>query len=347
MNRARRLEGRMGRGWRRRGALLAGLALLALAGCGGGQGPATTPTSLPATTAAPGTSAPGRTAPATRGPRRIVVVVEENHSYDQVIGSPEAPFLNRLAGQGTLLTRFYATTHPSLPNYIAMVSGGTQGITSDCGDCNVDTPNLADQLERAGISWKAYQQGLPAPCSDAHVAGDYAKKHDPFMYFHSVRADPARCAKVVPFDRLDADLAAGHLPRFVFVTPDLAHDMHGTGEGAGKASLVRAADDWLRTLYGRLAASTAWREDTRLVVTWDEGGGGGGGGRGACCGGLGAGGHIATVVAGPRVRPGRDATTYDHYALLRSVEAAFGLPFLGHAADPTSATIPAVAGPAA
>ena len=98
---------------------------------------------------------------------------------------------------------------------------------------------------------------------------------------------------------------------------------------------------------GAKAASTAWREDTRLVVTWDEGGGGGGGGRGACGGGLGAGGHIATVVAGPRVRPGRDATTYDHYALLRSVEAAFGLPFLGHAADPTSATIPAVAGPAA
>jgi acid phosphatase len=308
------------------------VALLVLAGCGA-QGPATTPTSLPATTATP-------------GPRRIVVVVEENHSYDQVIGSPEAPFLNRLAGQGTLLTSFFATTHPSLPNYIAMVSGGTQGITSDCGDCIVDAPNLADQLERAGISWTAYQQGLPAPCSDAHLAGDYAKKHDPFLYLRSVRTDPARCAKVVPFDRLDADLAAGHLPRFVFVTPDLAHDMHGTGEGGANASLVRAADDWLRDLYGRLAASTAWREDTRLVVTWDEGGGGGGG-RGACCGGLGAGGHIATMVAGPRVRTGRDTTTYDHHALLRSVEAAFGLPFLGHAADPTSATIPAVAGPAA
>jgi phospholipase C len=345
MNRARRLGGRMGRGWRRRGARLGGRVRLGQAGGGGGPGPAaTTPTDPPATTAAPGTSAPGRTAPATRGPRRIVVVVEENHSYDQVIGNPQAPFLNHLAAQGTLLTHFHATTHPSLPNYLAMVSGGTQGITSDCGDCHLDTPNLADQLEQAGISWTAYQQGLPSPCSDAHQAGAYAKKHNPFLYLHSIRADPARCTKVVPFDRLDADLAAGHLPRFVFVTPDLAHDLHGTANSASNTTLVRAADDWLQALDAKLAASPAWREDTRLVLTWDEGGGRS---QPSCCGGLGAGGHIATVVAGPRVRPGRDATTYDHYALLRSVEAAFDLPFLGHAADPTSATIPALASPAA
>jgi phosphatidylinositol-3-phosphatase len=328
----------MNRGRRRSGRLLVALAVLVLAGCGGGRGPAgPTPTGPPAT-AAP---APSGSLPAGAGPRRIVVVVEENHSFDQVVGNAQAPFLNQLAGQGVLLTGFFGTTHPSLPNYIAMVSGDTQGITSDCGGCNVDAPNLVDQLEQSGISWKAYMQGLPAPCSDAHVAGDYAKKHDPFLYFQSVRGDPGRCAKVVPFDRLDADLAAGRLPRFVFISPDLAHDMHGAGAGGDDGALVRAADDWLRVLYGKLAGSSAWRDDTRLVVTWDEGGGGGGG---ACCGGLGAGGHIPTIVAGPRLRPGRDGATYDHYALLRSVEAAFGLPFLGHAADPTSATIPAVAG---
>jgi phospholipase C len=273
-----------------------------------------------------------------------VVVVEENHSFDQVIGSAQAPFLNRLAGQGTLLTGYYAITHPSLPNYLAMVSGDTQGIASDCGGCNLDAPNLADQLERAGVSWTAYLQGLPAPCSDAHTAGAYAKKHDPFMYFDSVRADPGRCAKVVPLDRLDADLAAGRLPRLVFITPDQAHDMHGAAQGGDDAALVRTADDWLRALYTKLAASSAWREDTRLVVTWDEGGGGS---REGCCGGLAAGGHVPTIVAGPHLRARQDPTTYDHYALLRSVEAAFGLPFLGHAADSTSATIPAVAGPAA
>ena len=161
------------------------------------------------------------------------------------------------------------------------------------------------------------------------------------MYFDSIRGDPGRCAKVVPLDRLDADLAAGDLPRFVFVTPDLAHDMHGTGEGAGNATLVRAADDWLRALYGRLAASSAWRDGTRLVVTWDEGAGAGG--PTGCCGGLAAGGRVATIVTGPGVRPARDDATYSHYALLRSIETLYHLPFLGHAGDPGTTTIPALA----
>jgi hypothetical protein len=326
---------RRGGSWR----LLAELAVLVLAGCGGGRAPvATTPTSPPTTTAR---AAPSSSRSATAGPRRIIVVVEENHSFDQIIGSAQAPFINRLAGQGTLLSSSFAITHPSLPNYIATVSGDTQGITSDCGDCNVDAPNLVDQLEQAKISWKAYMEDLPAPCSDAHRAKAYAKKHDPFMYFASIRNDPARCAKVVPASQLEADLAAGRLPRFVFVTPNQDHDMHGAGQGGDDAALIRTADDWLAGLYGKLAGSSAWRDDTRLVVTWDEGHGGGG--RSGCCGGLAAGGHIATIVAGPRVRPGRDAGDYDHYALLRSVEAAFGLPFLGHAGHPSSATIPSVA----
>jgi phosphatidylinositol-3-phosphatase len=313
-------------GW----ALLAGMLLVAT-GCATGQGSVgTTPTSRP-TTAPRGAPSSGR----------IIVVVEENHSFHQVIGAPQAPFLNRLAGQGTLLTSFFAIAHPSLPNYIAMVSGDTQGITSDCGGCNVDAPNLVDQLEQAGISWKAYMEDLPAPCSDAHQAGPYAKKHDPFMYFASIRSHPGRCAKVVPASQLDADLGAGRLPRFAFITPNLDHDMHGAGEGGDGRALIRAADDWLRALYGKLAASPAWRDDTRLVVTWDEGAGGGG--RRGCCGGLAGGGHIPTIVVGPHVPTGRDATDYDHYALLRSVEAAFRLPFLGHAGDPTSATIPAIA----
>jgi phosphatidylinositol-3-phosphatase len=318
-------------GWRPRAASAALLVLLA-AGC----------SSLPPTTPlAPSSTA--RPAPAGgKAVTRVIVVVEENHSFDQIIGSPQAPFLNRLAGQGTLLTSYFAITHPSLPNYIAMVSGDPHGIASDCGGCNLDAASLVDQLEAAGISWTAYMEGLPAPCSDAHQAGAYAKKHDPFMYFASVRDHPARCAKVVPSSRLDGDLAAGRLPRFVFVTPDLDHDMHGAGEGGDDARLVRAADDWLRDLYRKLAASPTWRQDTRLVVTWDEGHGGDAGGPSRCCGGLAGGGHIPAIVAGPRVKPARDGAGYSHYALLRSVETLFGLPPLGHAGDPATATIPAL-----
>jgi phosphatidylinositol-3-phosphatase len=323
------------------GAVVA-LLVLVVAGCASPR-PAT-PGALSGTSVSSATGAPpttGRPAPV-RVPvtTRVIVVVEENHSIGQIIGSPRAPFLNRLAEGGTLLTSYFAITHPSLPNYIAMVSGGTQGITSDCGGCNVDAPNLVDQLEAAGISWKAYMEGLPAPCSDAHQAGAYAKKHDPFMYFASVRGDPGRCAKVVPFDRLDADLVAGRLPRLVFITPSLDHDMHGAGEGGDDPALVASADRWLERLYGKLAGSPAWREDTRLVVTWDEGHGGGG--PTGCCGGLATGGRVATIVAGPGVRPARDGATYSHYALLRSIETLFHLPLLGHAGDPATATIPAL-----
>lgn len=143
----------------------------------------------------------------------------------------------------------------------------------------------------------------------------------------------------MPLDRLDADLAAGRLARLVFVTPDLDHDMHGAGEGGNDATVVAAADRWLEGLYGRLAGSSAWRDGTRLVVTWDEGAGGG---RAGCCGGLAAGGRVATIVTGPGVVAGRDDATYSHYALLRSIETLFNLPLLGHAADPSTATIPAL-----
>ena len=316
--------------WRPRAAA-ASLMLLVAAGCSSPRqaAPAGSTTPPPATS---------RDRAATRdAASRVIVVVEENHSIGQIIGSPQAPFLNHLAAKGTLLTSYFAITHPSLPNYLAMVSGGTQQITSDCGGCNLDAPNLVDQLEAAGISWKAFMEGLPGPCSDAHTAGAYAKKHDPLMYFASVRGDPRRCAKVVPLDRLDTDLAAGRLPRLVFVTPNLDHDMHGAGEGGDDAALIAAADRWLEGFYGKLAGSSAWRDGTRLVVTWDEGAGGE---RAGCCGGLATGGNVATIVAGPGVQLGRDDATYSHYSLLRSIETLFHLRLLGHAGDPATATIP-------
>jgi hypothetical protein len=160
------------------------------------------------------------------------------------------------------------------------------------------------------------------------------------MYFDSVRGDPDRCAKIVPLDRLDTDLATGLLPRLVFVTPNLDHDMHGAGEGGDDAPLVATADRWLEGFYGKLAGSSAWNEDTRLVVTWDEGAGDE---RAGCCGGLATGGRVATIVTGPGVQPARDDATYNHYSLLRSIETLLHLPLLGHAGDPSTATISALA----
>src|SRR5437660_197354 len=158
--------------------------------------------------------------------RRVAVLVMENREYGQVIGNPAAPFVNRLAGRSALATRSFAASHPSLPNYLALLGGSTFGISSDCTSCYVHAANLVDQLERHGISWRAYMQGLPSVCDPIALSGRYAKKHDPFLYFDSIRNVPSRCANVVSFRRLHIDVSNGTLPSFVWITPDLCNDGH-------------------------------------------------------------------------------------------------------------------------
>jgi hypothetical protein len=303
--------------------------------------PGPRPTKLPARAGRPAAARASR--PAVRAsragrlatpPRHLIVVIEENHSFEEIIGSPAAPFLNHLAAHGTLLTGYHAVTHPSLPNYVALLGGRTDGIQGDCQACTFAGPTLIDQLQARRISWAAYFQGLPRPCSAVARSGAYTEAVDPFMHAARVRDDPARCDRVLPFRFLHVDLAAGRLPTVVFVVPDLLHDMH--------SGLVGVADRWLHRLVAELEVNPVWRQDTRLVVTFDEST------RAdvrSCCGGVGRGGLVPTIVAGPRIPEGRDPTPYTHYSLLRSVEAALGLPFLGHAGDPTTATIAAVADP--
>ena len=194
---------------------------------------------------------------------RVVLVIEENHEFGQVIGSRRAPFLNQLAAHGTVLTRYYAITHPSLPNYVALLAGSPLGIHGDCRRCHRPGRNLVDQLERAHISWKAYYQGLPAPCSAVAEAGAYATKTNPFAHLDDIRSSPARCHRVVPLGRLRPDLRRGRLPRFVVIVSDFRHDMH--------SGPVGEADGFLRRLYRELVVSSAWRPGTVLVVTFDEG----------------------------------------------------------------------------
>ena len=274
--------------------------------------------------------AASRANPLATPPDHLVVVVEENHSFEQIIGSRAAPFTNTLVARGTLLTQYHAITHPSLPNYVALLSGRTP-IHRDCAACTFPGPTLVDQLKARHISWAAYLEGLPRPCSAVPYSGAYSGAVDPFMHAANIRHHPARCDRVLPFGRFPADLAAGRLPTVSFLMPNLHHDMH--------SGTVAAGDAWLQRLVGQLQANPVWRQDTRLVVTFDEST------RHdvrSCCDGLGRGGRIPTIVAGPRIPQGRDATPYTHYSLPRSIEAAFGLPFLGHADDPATATIPAV-----
>ncbi len=257
-----------------------------------------------------------------RSPSHIVLIVMENKEYGQIIGNPDAPYLNELAARYALATRSYAVTHPSLPNYLALLGGDTFGVTSDCTSCLVDQTNLVDQLEARRKTWRAYMEGLPQPCFLGPSAGDYALKHDPFLYFRDIRDNPARCDQVVPLTRFAADLAAGTLPDFAWVTPNLQHDMH---DGS-----VVDGDRWLAAVVPAILTSTAWRQDGLLLITWDEGNSDAG-----CCD-LAAGGHVPTLVIATNGTPGaRLATPVSHYSVLRTIEDAWGLDHLSHSGDPS------------
>jgi hypothetical protein len=249
----------------------------------------------------------------------VVVLVMENAEYADVIGSPSAPYVNALAHRYGLASESFAITHPSLPNYLALTSGGTHGVSSDCTECSVSAPNIVDQLEAARISWRAYLEDVPQPCFRGAGAGGYAKKHNPFIYYDDISRSPARCARLVGFAALASDLRAGRLPTYAWISPNLCDDGHDCGVSAGDRFLARTVPALLRGLgpHGLLA------------LTWDEGSSDRG-----CCGAA-HGGHVTTIIAGPDVRPGaRSATAIDHYGLLATVERALGLPLLAGAADP-------------
>jgi hypothetical protein len=246
----------------------------------------------------------------------VFLIVLENHEYGEVAGNPDAPYLNRLAEHGALATSYYAIAHPSLPNYLALLGGSTFGIGEDCSGCEASGDNLALQLSRAGISWRAYMGGLPSPCFAGAASGTYAKRHNPFMYFPSIAGNPGRCARVVPQTRLDSDLRRHSLPAFSWLSPDLCDDGHDCGVSHANAALAALAPRIVRQLgpHGLLA------------IVFDEGKSDAG-----CCGRPG-GGRVFTVLLGPDIAPGvRLRAAHDHYSLLATLEDAFGLPRLRHA----------------
>ena len=222
---------------------------------------------------------------------RVFVIVLENREYGQVIGASGAPYLNRLARRGALATRYYAISHPSLPNYLAMIGGSTFGIRSDCTRCSASGPSLPEQLSEAGVDWRAYMQGMPRSCYLGGYSGRYAKKHNPFYYFPSIVSEPASCRRVVPGRRLWSDLRGGTLPTFGWITPDLCNDAHDCGLARSDRYLSRLVPALLPRL-GR---------NGYLVLTFDEGSSDRG-----CCGAHG--GRVATILAGPGVRSGARLT---------------------------------------
>jgi hypothetical protein len=254
--------------------------------------------------------------PAARSPHfsKVAVVFLENRSYHEIIGNPAAPYLNRLARNYALETHYFAVAHPSLPNYLALLTGSTLGVRKDCNSCDYNAVTLPNQLTGAGIPWKAYFEGSPSPGFEGRKAGDYTKHYNPFAYSERI-TDSSVNENVRSFGALHSALRNADLPRFSWIAPDLLHDGHNGS--------VRASDSFAAGLVPRVLRALGPRGV--LFLTWDEAHGRTGP----------AGGRVAMVAAGGGVRRHALMTRrVTHYSLLATLEAGLGLPRLGHSGDP-------------
>src|SRR5215467_13525456 len=281
----------------------------------------------------------------------IFLIVEENHGFADVIGNTAAPNLNALASRFGLATQYFGVSHPSEPNYVALMGGNAFGIANDDPYYinRVAKPSLVSQLDKAGISWKAYLQGLPHPgyksiCYPARCNGSpdvdplYVSKHDGIQNFTAALND-RDWNRQVPIEQLGRDLGSGHVPAFSYVIPDECHDQHGDppycldGGEIGDPQdqhLVALGDSVLAHLVSEITHASFWSHgNNAIVVTYDEGDNNAG-----CCDATPGGGRVATIVItnrGPRRM--HDATPANHFSLLSSIEHGLGLGCVGHACD--------------
>jgi acid phosphatase len=236
----------------------------------------------------------------------VYLIVLENHSYDDIVGSDDTPFLGSLAERFGLASRYEAVAHPSQPNYLALFSGSTQGV-DDNEIHDLRARNLGDLLERAGRTWRVYAENVPPTCFQGAEASDgpdgrgtYARKHEPAISFTDISADAERCANITPLSSFDPAAAD-----FELIIPNLCHDMHDCSR--------RIGDDWLRSFVPRITTSASWRDGGVLFITFDESD-------------EESDQRVATFVISPRTPPGfRSDTAHTHYSLLRTIEATWDL----------------------
>lgn len=236
-------------------------------------------------------------------PDHVLIVVEENRAYEQIIGNPEAPYINALAKRGMLFTRSYGVTHPSQPNYLALFSGSTHGYNSNACPLYLSGDNLASLLRAKGLSFAIYAESLPTRGNLTCGDGPYQRKHIPAANWTDLQHT------LLPFRDFPADFEK--LPAVAWVVPDQRHDMH---DGS-----IADADAWLQAkmdAYAQWAAT----HNSLLIVTWDEDDGTHDN-------------HVVTIFAGAMVKRGTSAQRINHYNVLRTVEQMYGVGFAGESAQ--------------
>ncbi len=238
--------------------------------------------------------------------KKVIHIIFENADYDEAL---KAPYFNSLVKYGALFTQFTAITHPSQPNYIAMVAGSPLGVLLD-GEYNLNSNHLGTLLSRKGLTWKAYAEGYPGNCYLGKRSGKYVRKHVPFLSFIDVQNNPSECAKVVNANQFYADAQTGSLPAYSMFVPDLNHDGHDTD--------ANQASSWFASAFGTILADQKIMSETLFVITYDETESYFGTNR------------VFTLLIGANVKAGTVVNTpVNHYSILRLVEDQFGLGNLG------------------
>jgi acid phosphatase len=235
----------------------------------------------------------------------VYTIVMENHEFSGIIGNPLAPYINGLVQTYALGTAYTAVTHPSLPNYMSL-TGGDTFFADDCVGCTVNAPSIADQLDAAGRSWKAYFEDMPAPCTTTE-SGLYTTHHNPFVHYGGIVGDVNRCrAHIVPLSDLGTDLTNGTVPDYAWITPNLCSDMHDCPVATG--------DAWLQAVVPDILNAPDFATSI-LFIVWDEG-----------VTNVGGGGQVAMLAVSPLVLPGfRSNVAENHFSLLRTVQDAWSL----------------------
>jgi len=272
-----------------------GLLLFASVSCGGGS---SNSSSL----------SPAGTSTSSSQFGHVVLIVEENHNYSDVVGSSSMPYLNSLITKYGLATQYYANTHPSIGNYFMLTAGQT--ITTDDGFTGtVNEDNIVRELLAAGKTWKDYADGLP---SVGYTGGDvypYVKRHNILTFFSDVVNSSTQLKNLVPFTQFASDVSNGTLPNFSFVLPNLINDAHDAP--------LEVADTWLRLNIDSFISSPTFKKDGLLIIVFDEADG---------SDSTHGGGHVAAVIISPQAKPGYQSTTlYQHQSTLRLILKSLGV----------------------
>lgn len=295
-------------------ALLALTLLLALTSCENSttaQQGASTPSSTPTQAASPAQQETATSPSQNVRLQHIFYIVMENHSTSSILGNTaDAPYLNSMANSYGVATQYFGVTHPSLPNYLAAISGSFQGIWDDCsagasvtcspqvfgssltGEEATNAANqphmfngqtLVDQLEAHHLSWKAYMQSMPSAGYTGGSTALYAQKHNPFVYFSDIHNNPAHLERIVPLTQFNQDITSRNVPNFVWITPDVCNDMHGVSSASAQAlgiadcatydGIIALGDKFISTLVPQIMGSSAWKQGSAIVIVWDEGNG--------------------------------------------------------------------------